>query len=210
MATAVPTEPAPAPHTAPALSRLYLIRFVFAAAWAVLLLVSGSDLTTGAKLLLFLYPAFDVAAAVVDARSARAAGPGRVAGAGPVKGLYANMAISALAAVGIAVASASGTADVLRVWGAWAVVSGLVQLLVGRARRAMGGQWAMIVSGGVSVLAGASFFRSASQDNPSLTTLAGYALLGGIFFLVSAFRLSRSAAASRPRPQPDEQARRAS
>jgi uncharacterized membrane protein HdeD (DUF308 family) len=189
-----------------ALSRLYLIRFVFAAAWAVLLLVSGSDLTTGARLLLFLYPAFDVAAAVVDARSARAAGPG------PVKGLYANMAISALAAVGIAVAGASGTADVLRVWGAWAVVSGLVQLLVGRARRAMGGQWAMIISGGISVLAGASFFRSASQDNPSLTTLAGYALLGGIFFLVSAFRLSRSAAASGrgPAAHLDEQARRVS
>ncbi|MFF7580507.1 hypothetical protein OG963_01435 [Streptomyces sp. NBC_01707] len=170
--------------TAPALRRLYVIRFVFAAAWAVLLLVSGSDLTTGAKLLLFLYPAFDVAAAVVDARSARAAGP--------VKGLYANMAISSLAAVGVAVASASGVADVLRVWGAWAVVSGLVQLLVGVARRPMGGQWAMIVSGGISVLAGASFFRGASQDAPSLTTLAGYATLGGIFFLVSAFRLSRS------------------
>ncbi|MGW5276193.1 hypothetical protein ACWEQP_27280 [Streptomyces sp. NPDC004044] len=29
-------------------------------------------------------------------------------------------------------------------------------------------------------------------DDPSLTALAGYATLGGIFFLVSAFRLSRS------------------
>ncbi|MFI6083726.1 hypothetical protein ACIBBB_22550 [Streptomyces sp. NPDC051217] len=169
----------------PALRRLYVIRFVFAAAWAVLLLVSGSDLTVGAKLLLFLYPVFDVAAAVVDARSARVGGP--------VKGLYANIAVSSLAAVGIAVAGTSGVADVLRVWGAWAVVSGLVQLLVGVARRPMGGQWAMIVSGGISVLAGATFIRSASQDDPALTTLAGYATLGGIFFLVSAFRLSRSA-----------------
>ncbi|MFD4600961.1 hypothetical protein ACFWPQ_23405 [Streptomyces sp. NPDC058464] len=168
----------------PALRRLYAVRFAFAAAWAALLLVSGSDLTAGAKVLLFLYPAFDVAAAVVDARSARATGP--------VKGLYANMAVSALAAVGVAVASTSGVADVLRVWGAWAVVSGLVQLLVGVARRPMGGQWAMILSGGISVLAGASFVRSASQDDPSLTALAGYATLGGIFFLVSAIRLSRS------------------
>ncbi|MCX4580426.1 hypothetical protein OHB41_46195 [Streptomyces sp. NBC_01571] len=169
----------------PSLHRLYVIRFVFAAVWAVLLLVSGSDLTTGAKLLLFLYPAFDVAAAVVDSRSARAAGP--------VKGLYANMAVSALAAVGVAVATTSNIADVLRVWGAWAVVSGLIQLLVGVARRPMGGQWAMIVSGGISVLAGASFIRSASQNDPSLTALAGYATLGGIFFLVSAIRLSRAA-----------------
>jgi uncharacterized membrane protein HdeD (DUF308 family) len=125
-----------------------------------------------------------VAAAVVDARSARTDGP--------VKGLYVNIAVSSLAAVGVAVAGASGVADVLRVWGAWAVVSGLIQLLVGVARRPMGGQWAMIVSGGISVLAGGNFLRSASQDAPSLTTLAGYATLGGIFFLVSAFRLTRS------------------
>ncbi|MYS22474.1 Uncharacterized membrane protein HdeD, DUF308 family [Streptomyces sp. DvalAA-14] len=174
------------PHTGTGsvLPRLYLIRFVFAAAWAVLLLVSGSDLTAGTKALLFLYPAFDVAAAVIDAGSTRA---GR-----PVKGLYANMAISALAAVGVAVASTSGTADVLRVWGAWAVVSGLVQLLVAVARRPMGGQWAMIASGGISVLAGASFIQSASKSDPSLKALAGYAVLGGIFFLVSAIRLHRS------------------
>ncbi|MFJ6079896.1 hypothetical protein ACIQI8_00740 [Streptomyces sp. NPDC092369] len=170
--------------TTPALRRLYVIRFVFAAAWAVLLLLAGSDLTVAARVLLFLYPAFDVVAAVVDARSARAEGP--------VKGLYVNIAVSSLAAVGVAVAGASGVADVLRVWGAWAVVSGLVQLLVGVARRPMGGQWAMIVSGGISVLAGASFIRSASQDDPSLSALAGYATLGGIFFLVSAIRLSRS------------------
>jgi uncharacterized membrane protein HdeD (DUF308 family) len=181
MASAATTEHVGA---TPALRRLYVIRFVFAAAWAVLLLVSGADLTVGVKLLLFVYPAFDVVAAVVDARSARAGGP--------VKGLYVNIAVSSLAAVGVAVASASGVADVLRVWGAWAVVSGLVQLLVGLARRPMGGQWAMIVSGGISVLAGATFIRSASQDDPSLTTLAGYAALGGILFLVSALRLSRS------------------
>jgi hypothetical protein len=57
----------------------------------------------------------------------------------------------------------------------------------------MGGQWAMILSGGISVLAGASFIRSGAQDNPSLTALAGYAALGGIFFLVSAVRLPRPA-----------------
>ncbi|MCI3273554.1 hypothetical protein [Streptomyces cylindrosporus] len=168
----------------PALRRLYVIRFAFAAAWAALLLVSGDELTVGTKVLLFLYPAFDVAAAVVDARSARAAGL--------VKGLYANMAASALAAVGVVIAGASGVADVLRVWGAWAVVSGLIQLLVGVARRPMGGQWAMILSGGISVLAGANFIRSATQDDPSLATIAGYAALGGIFFLASAMRLSRS------------------
>lgn len=170
--------------TSNGLRRLYIVRFVFAAAWAALLLLFGSELTTGARLLLFLYPAFDVAAAVVDVRSARADRA--------VRGLYVNIAVSSLAAVGIAVAGGSGVADVLRVWGAWAVVSGLVQLLVGVARRPMGGQWAMIASGGISVLAGASFIRGASQDEPALSTLAGYAVLGGIFFLVSAIRQARA------------------
>ncbi|RKN39269.1 hypothetical protein [Streptomyces hoynatensis] len=171
--------------TTPALRRLYVVRFAFAVAWAALLLVSGSDLTAWVRLLLVLYPAFDVAAAVVDASSARVAGP--------VKGLYVNMAVSALATAGVAVAGASGVADVLRVWGAWAILSGLVQLLVGVARRPLGGQWAMILSGGISALAGASFIRSAAQDDPSLTTLAGYATLGGIFFLISSIRLPRPA-----------------
>lgn len=181
MASTASTEPAPA--AAPTLRALYAARFVFAAAWAALLLASGSDLTTAAKVLLIVYPAFDVAAAVVDARSTR--------GTGPLRGLYANMAVSTLAAVGIALATTSGTPAVLRVWGAWAIVSGLVQLLVGVVRRPMGGQWAMIASGGISVLAGASFVRSATADNPSLTALAGYAALSGIFFLTSAIRLHR-------------------
>ncbi|MDQ0775668.1 uncharacterized membrane protein HdeD (DUF308 family) [Streptomyces aurantiacus] len=169
---------------APALRRLYLIRFLFALVWAAVLLSLGSDLTLGVTALLVLYPAFDVAAAVFDARSARATRP--------AKGLYANMAVSTAAAIGLAAAGASGTADVLRVWGAWAIVSGLVQLVVALLRRAMGGQWAMILSGGISVLAGASFVADAATADPSVTHLARYATLGGIFFLISAIRLIRT------------------
>ncbi|MEH0422689.1 hypothetical protein [Streptomyces sp. B21-083] len=177
---------ASAAHTGapPVLRRLYVTRFVFAAVWATLLVLSGPDLTFGVKALLFLYPVFDVAAAVVDARSAHTRGP--------LKGLYTNIAVSSVAAVGVAVAGGSGIAAVLRVWGAWAVLSGLVQLVVGIARRPMGGQWAMIISGGISVLAGANFVRAAAQDSPSLVPLAGYAVLGGIFFLASASRLPRA------------------
>jgi hypothetical protein len=61
---------------------------------------------------------------------------------------------------------------VLHVWGAWAVVAGLVQLIVGVTRRKMGGQWPMIASGGISVLAGASFIVGASADNLTLTNAA--------------------------------------
>ena len=50
----------------------------------------------------------------------------------------------------------------------------------------------MIASGTISTVAGISFFLQAAAPHPSLSNLAGYALLGGIFFLVSALRLSRS------------------
>ena len=50
----------------------------------------------------------------------------------------------------------------------------------------------MIASGGISVLARASFIAQ-SRGAGSVTTLAGYAVLGGIFFLVSALRLRRGA-----------------
>lgn len=69
---------------------------------------------------------------------------------------------------------------------------GVVQLVVGLRRRGLGGQWPMILSGGISVLAGGSFILQATKDGASLTNLAGYATLGGIFFLVSALRLGRA------------------
>ncbi|GAA1618980.1 membrane protein [Kribbella sancticallisti] len=169
---------------AAALRRLYFVRFAFAIVWAVLLFTTKPHLGPLAVTLLVLYPLFDVAAAVVDARSSGANGPAR--------GLYVNIAISLLATVGLAIASASGVPAVLRVWGAWAIVAGLIQLIVAVSRRKMGGQVPMILSGGLSVLAGGSFFAGASASNPALTNVGGYAVLGGIFFLVSAIRLGRA------------------
>ncbi|QFZ19906.1 hypothetical protein [Saccharothrix syringae] len=164
------------------LRRLYFVRFAFALVWAASLFATASAIGPVSAALLVLYPLFDVAAAVVDARSARASG------------LYVNIVISSLAAVGLALAVTSGIPAVLRVWGAWAVVSGLVQLAVGVGRRGLGGQWAMIASGGLSALAGTTFYLQASGAEASLTGLAGYALVGGIFFLVSALRLGRAGA----------------
>ncbi|MFF4634756.1 hypothetical protein ACFY1G_03235 [Streptomyces olivaceus] len=169
-----------------ALSRLYFLRFAFAAVWAALLFTTADSLGPVSVTLLVVYPLFDVACAVTDVRSARADG-------GPVRGLYANIALSTLTGVGLAVAAASGIPDVLRVWGAWAVTAGIVQLVVGALRRRLGGQWAMIASGAISTLAGASFFAQAGKDGASLSNLAGYAFLGGVFFLVSALRLKRAA-----------------
>jgi uncharacterized membrane protein HdeD (DUF308 family) len=174
------------PDVASTLRRLYLVRFAFALGWALVMFTTASDLGPLAVVLLVLYPLFDVAAAVVDARASRTAL------------LYVNVAVSLVTAVGVAVACASGIPAVLRVWGAWAVVAGLVQLVVGVTRRGLGGQWPMIISGGISVLAGVSFVVGASADDPTLANVAGYAIPGGIFFLVSALRLRRAATGSTP------------
>ena|SRR5687768_4260987 len=171
--------------TAAALRRLYFVRFAFALVWAVVLIPLADHLDPLTVALFVLYPLVDVAAAVIDARASRATGSPTL--------LYVNIAVSLLAAAGLAVAGASGVPAVLRVWGAWAVVAGLVQLIVGVTRRTMGGQWPMIISGGLSVLAGGSFIAAAAATDPALTNAVGYAIPGAIFFLIAAIRLGRAA-----------------
>lgn len=183
--TTIGTQPATSP-----LRTLYLTRFAFAIVWAVLLLVSSTlDAATTlgplTAVLLVAYPLFDLAAAVIDRGSSHPTGS-------PSTLLVVNMVLSLLAAIGLLLAIRAGAASVLVVWGLWAITAGAVQLVVGLRRRVLGGQWAMIASGGISVLAGASFIAQ-SREAGSVTTLAGYAVLGGIFFLASALRLRRVA-----------------
>ncbi|MGW5613998.1 hypothetical protein [Streptomyces sp. NPDC003877] len=168
-----------------ALRRLYLLRFAFAAVWAVLLFTTADTLGPFSAALLVIYPLFDVGCAVADLRSARANGA-------PSRGLQANIVLSTVTAAALVAASLSGIPAVLRVWGAWAITAGLVQLVVGVLRRGLRGQWPMIASGGLSTLAGGSFIVQAGQDGASLGALAGYAFLGGVFFLVSALRMGRA------------------
>ena len=172
--------------TVSVLRRLYFVRFGFAVVWAGLLALTASDLGVAAGVLLVLYPLFDVAAAVVDARSSR------------TRELVLNMVISSLAALGLALAATSGAPAALRVWGAWAIGAGLVQLVVALQRRRLPGQWPLALSGAISTLAGAGFIMMAAGTEPSLVSLAGYAALGGIFFLVSALRVGATARRSTP------------
>ncbi|MEY9909943.1 hypothetical protein ABIA35_006187 [Catenulispora sp. MAP12-49] len=183
---------------ASALRRLYFVRFGFAIVWALVMFTTAKHIGPLAATLLVLYPLFDAAAAVVDARTSRGSG-GSSSGNGSrtPKLLYANIAISLLAAAALAFADASGIPAVLRVWGIWAIVAGLIQLIVGVTRRTMGGQWPMIVSGGISVLAGGSFIATASGHDPALTSAIGYAVPGAVFFLISAVRLGRTTAAAK-------------
>ena len=61
----------------------------------------------------------------------------------------------------------------------------------------MGGQWPMILSGGISVLARGWFIAGAAAADPTLTNAIAYAIPGAVFFLVS-----RSGWAARP-PETD-------
>lgn len=170
---------------APALRRLYFVRFGFAIVWALVMFTTAKHIGPLAATLLVLYPLFDAVAAVVDARASRASGSSAF--------LSANVAVSLLAAAGLAFADASGIPAVLRVWGVWAIAAGLIQLSVGVVRRrTLGGQWPMIVSGGISALAGGSFIATASAADPVLTNAIGYAIPGAVFFLISALRLGRA------------------
>lgn len=184
MSTVTTTQPGAIAAGSP-LRQLYVARTVFAVAWAGVFATTGSTLGTLAAALLVLYPAVDAIAALIDARSTTDDRSRVLAGV--------NLGLSTVAAVGLGIAASADVADVLRVWGAWAIVSGLVQLIGAARRRHLGGQRFLIASGGLSVLAGTSFALSAA-DATSMAGLAGYAVLGGIFFLVSALRLGRTGA----------------
>ena len=160
------------------------MRFGFALVWAILLFLTASNGSALTALLLVVYPVFDVAAAVVDVRAQRG---------GASRTLVATITVSTLAAVGLAVALTSGIPAALLVWGAWAIVAGVLQLVVAVGRHRLGGQWAMVVSGALSVVAGTAFVVQSFAPGASVVTVAAYALLGGVFFLVSALRLGRTA-----------------
>ena len=171
------------------LRTLYFVRFAFQLVWAVVLILTASaGLGPVSVTLLLLYPLFDVAAAIVDHRASRTTRPGPL--------LFVNMGLSLLTAVGLAFAVGSGVSAVMVIWGVWAVTAGAVQLVVGLLRRRLGGQWPMILSGGISVLAGAGFISGAAKAE-SVAGIGGYAVLGAVFFLISAIRLGRAARADR-------------
>ncbi|MBO2009670.1 hypothetical protein J4E00_11460 [Siccationidurans soli] len=135
-------------------------------------------------ILLLVYPTWDVAATFFDIRANR----------GPSSKLpqFTNIVIGLLTTVAVSVALKQGVPTVLVVFGAWAGLTGLIQLVLGlRRRRTFGGQWPMILSGGQSIIAGASFIAMAQAPTMGIVNLAGYAAFGAFYFLLAAFRLGK-------------------
>jgi hypothetical protein len=160
----------------------YFTRALFSIAWVLAALILARHSQRLAAVLLVVYPAWDALANLADgARSG---------------GLSNNRTQSINAVVSLAVAAAvAGAAGdmhrVLGVFGAWAILSGILQFgTAWRRRKTYGAQWAMILSGAQSALAGAIFIAQARMPaEPSITTIAGYAGFGAFYFLLSAVSL---------------------
>jgi len=176
------------------LKRYYFARAAFSIAWVAAAFTLVRDAGVIGALLLVLYPAWDALANLVDGK--------RNGGLDANRTQLLNVVVSLAVALGIA-ASLPDMHRVLAVFGAWAILSGLLQLSTAVRRwKTTGSQWPMILSGAQSALAGAFFIAQSQQPAmPTIATVAGYAGVGALYFLVSAVSM-QIAAWRRVKPQP--------
>jgi len=168
------------------LKRYYFIRFAVAAAWVAAAFTVARDWPALTTLMLVGYPAWDAAANLLDAR--RSGGLARNASQA------LNLVVSLVTAAAVAVALGRSMNAVLAVYGLWAVLAGLFQLVTAVRRwKSAGAQWAMILSGAQSALAGLFFIGTARGGAPvGIADVAPYAAFGAFYFLVSAVWLTVS------------------
>jgi len=171
-------------QSAHSLRSLYFLRAAFSVLWAILLSVVLKTSPRISNILLIIYPLWDVFATCLDIK----ASSHQVSKAPQ----YINIVIGILTSIGVVLALQKGVPEALMVFGVWALVTGLIQLILGlRRRRELGGQWPMILSGGQSMLAGITFILLAHSPTMGINSLVGYALFGAFYFLISAIRLWR-------------------
>jgi hypothetical protein len=172
-----------APVSDPAgLRNYYLVRAGVAAAWVAAAFTLGRAAPLAAAALLIAYPAWDAVANLIDA--SRNGGMAR----NPSQAL--NVAVSGITTVAVAAVIENMNA-VLGVFGAWAILAGLLQLATGVRRwKSFGAQWAMILSGAQSALAGGFFIKqSLGSAVPGIGDIAPYAAFGALYFAISALWL---------------------
>jgi hypothetical protein len=164
------------------LRNFYGLRAVVAFLWVGIVAATASYPLAGAALLV-LYAAWDAFANYLDAQ--------RNGGLAANSGQRNNLAVSAASSVLLAVGFGwGGAAGAVGVFGAWALLAGLLQLTVGIRRRKLGGQAFMMLSGAQSALAGCVFLFQAFAKAPRIVDLAPYAAFGGLYFLLSALWLT--------------------
>lgn len=166
------------------LKQYYFTRGAFSVLWVAATLTIGQQSFAVAAALLIAYPAWDAAANVVDAA--------RSGGLAVNRSQAINVTASSIMTIAVIFALTMSMNWVLGAFGLWAIFSGLLQLGTAVRRwNASGGQWAMILSGGQSAAAGVIFMLQARMpQEPSISTVAGYAGFGAFYFFLSAIWLS--------------------
>jgi hypothetical protein len=166
------------------LRNLYFTRTVVQLLWAGIVIATAASNPALAAGLLILYPLWDVACTVYDLRSSTRSGPPTAQ--------YINVVLGFLAAIGMSMTAFKSPQQAVVTFGVWAFAAGLAQLAVGISRRKqLGGQWAMILSGLQSTAAGVAFILGGLHDKTHIKDLGGYAIFGGVYFLIAGFLMHR-------------------
>jgi uncharacterized membrane protein HdeD (DUF308 family) len=169
------------------LRNLYYTRTVVQLLWAAVVLATAVSNPPVAAALLILYPLWDVACTIYDLRAFPASS------SNPATTRYLNIAMGTLAAAGIAATVFTSPERAVLAFGIWALAAGLAQFAVALSRRKTlgGGQWAMILSGVQSAAAGIAFILGALDETKHIKDLGGYAVFGGVYFLIAGILLHR-------------------
>jgi uncharacterized membrane protein HdeD (DUF308 family) len=178
----------PAWSTSEWLKVYYFTRFAFSTAWVLAALSIAKSSTPLAAIMLVGYPAWDAIANFVDAQ--------RSGGVTRNMSQLLNFIVSIITAIAVAVALSDSMASVLLVFGIWAGFAGIFQLATALGRwKSYGAQWAMILSGAQSALAGIFMVKMAYGPAPvGIANIAPYVAFGAFYFLVSAIWLTVSEA----------------
>ncbi len=168
------------------LRNLYFVRTAFQVVWAASVLATAIKQPQIAAVLFLLYPLWDVACTVYDLRTASRSGSARTS-------QVINALLGVSAALGIGLTVFRQPIYSVAIFGVWAFGAGLLQLVLGLIRRKQlgGGQWAMILSGGQSMIAGVAFFLGGLYDKRHIQDVGGYATFGAIYFLIGGVLLTR-------------------
>jgi uncharacterized membrane protein HdeD (DUF308 family) len=164
----------------------YFTRFAFSAAWVATAFTAAKSVTMLTAIMLVGYPAWDAIANYADAQ--------RNGGLRRNKTQLLNFFVSIVTAVAVAITLRDSMNSVLVVFGIWASFAGILQLATGVKRwKSYGAQWAMILSGAQSTLAGVFMIKVAGGAEPvGIANIAPYAAFGAFYFLVSALWLAVS------------------
>jgi uncharacterized membrane protein HdeD (DUF308 family) len=171
-------------QAAHSLRNLYFTRTTVQLLWAGVVIATAASKPAVAAGLLILYPLWDVICTVYDLRSSSRSSPPTAQ--------YVNVVLGSLAAIGIALTAFKFPQQAVVTFGVWAFAAGLAQLAVGISRRKqLGGQWAMILSGLQSAAAGVAFILGGLHDKTHIKDLGGYAIFGGVYFLIAGLLMHR-------------------